>query len=34
LESPKFSKQERADIEYFSKRLAALRETLTQLSAQ
>ena len=34
LESPKFSKQERADVEYFSKRLAALRETLTQLSAQ
>ena len=34
LESPKFSKQERADIEYFSKRLAALREALNQLSSK
>ena len=34
LESPKFSKQERADIEYFSKRLSALRECLNHLSGQ
>ncbi len=34
LESPKFTKQERADIEYFSKRLAALSEALTQLSSK
>jgi hypothetical protein len=34
LESPKFTKLERADIEYFSKRLAALSETLTQLSSK
>lgn len=33
LESPKFSKQEKGDIEYFSKRLAALRATLIELSS-
>lgn len=33
LESPKFSKQEKGDIEYFSKRLAALRATLNELSS-
>lgn len=33
LESPKFSKQEKVDIEYFTKRLAALRATLNELSS-
>lgn len=34
LESAKFSKQEKADIEYFSKRLNALRNCLNHLSGQ
>lgn len=34
LESPTFSNQERVDIEYFSKRLVALRECLNHLSGQ